>query len=152
MLSDRIPRCPFSHYVIRLRGRIVHVVEVMAEAGAVKGQDLRGSSNPRYWDSRYRHGDVVQLNFPTPHKHVVVGVTVTTSRTISDVPAPHKHIVVGVTVTSARTISDVPTVRAPLPLPANLALGAQQAKLHADIRSSSSVDTPSIESRHDFTP
>jgi hypothetical protein len=42
MLTDHILHCSCSHYVIRLHGRIVYVVEeFLAEAGAVKGRDLR---------------------------------------------------------------------------------------------------------------
>jgi hypothetical protein len=37
MLMNHIPCCPYSHYVMRLYYRIVHVVEeLMAEAGMVK--------------------------------------------------------------------------------------------------------------------
>jgi hypothetical protein len=64
------------------------------------------------------YGDVVWLDLAVPHNHVIVDVTVTGS---------------------ARTNSNAPTVGAPLPLPYNLALGAQQAKLHADIRTSASL-------------
>jgi hypothetical protein len=37
-----------------------------------------------------------------------------------------------------------------VPLPDGLALGAQQAKLDADIRTSSSIGTPSIQFVHDY--
>jgi hypothetical protein len=55
--------------------------------------------------SRNRLGDVVWLDFM----------------------APHRHIVVDVTVTNACTNTNVPRVGARLPLPYNLALGAQMA-------------------------
>jgi hypothetical protein len=61
MLMDPIPRCPCSHYIIWLRDRVIHVLEeLMAEAGVIKGRDLRlearriGSGA-----SRGRHGDNV---------------------------------------------------------------------------------------------
>jgi hypothetical protein len=42
MLMDHIPRCPCSWYVIQLHDRIIHVLEqLMLEAGATKGRDLR---------------------------------------------------------------------------------------------------------------
>jgi hypothetical protein len=42
MFMDHIPRCPCSWYVIQLHDRMVHVFEeVMLEAGATKGRDLR---------------------------------------------------------------------------------------------------------------
>jgi hypothetical protein len=41
MLMDHISRCPFSHYVTWLHDRIVNVLELMAEVGAVKGRDFR---------------------------------------------------------------------------------------------------------------
>jgi hypothetical protein len=42
MLVDHIPCCPCPHSVTRLHHRHVHVVEeFMAEAGTVKGWDLR---------------------------------------------------------------------------------------------------------------
>jgi hypothetical protein len=49
----------------------------------------------RWGASRDRRGDVVWLDFATPHKYLVVDVA----------------------VTSARTNSSVPVVGAPLPLP-----------------------------------
>jgi hypothetical protein len=62
--------------------------------------------------SRDPHGDVVWLDFMAPHRQLVVDVTV---------------------VTSARTNSNVPRIDARLPLPSNLALGAQHCKLDADL-------------------
>jgi hypothetical protein len=62
MLMDRIPRnFPCSHYVVRLRDRIVHVLEeVMVEAGhagAIKGRDMRLEERRiRSRSSRDRHG------------------------------------------------------------------------------------------------
>jgi hypothetical protein len=68
----------------------------------------------------------------------------------ADLGAPHKRLVVDVTVTSARTNSSVPAVGASLPLHGSLALGAQQAKLDVDLRTSSSLGTPSIQYVHDY--
>jgi hypothetical protein len=66
--------------------------------------------------------------------------------------APHRNLVVDVTVTSARTNANVPRIGARLPLPGNLALGAQQGKLDADLRTSALLGTPSVESVHDYYP
>jgi hypothetical protein len=66
--------------------------------------------------------------------------------------APHRHLVVDVTVTSARTNTNVPRIGAHLPLPSNLALGAQQGKLDADLRTSTLLGTPSVQSVHDYYP
>jgi hypothetical protein len=52
--------------------------------------------------------------------------------------APHRHLLVDVTVTSTRANSNVLAVGAPLPVPGTLAYGSQQAKVGADLR------TPSI--------
>jgi hypothetical protein len=95
----------------------------MLEAGATKGRDLRlevrrirsGASQDRPWD-------VVCLEFM----------------------APHRHLVVDVTVTSALTNTNVPRICARLPLPGNLASGAQHGKLDADLRTSTLLGTPSI--------
>jgi hypothetical protein len=46
----------------------------MTEAGAVKVRNLR--LEIRSCASRDRHGDVFSLDFATPHKHLVAGVTV----------------------------------------------------------------------------
>jgi hypothetical protein len=68
-----------------------------------------------------------------------------------DFAAPHKQLVVDVTVTSARTNSNLPIVGAPLLLPRSLAMGDQQAKLDDDLRTSSSLGTPSmIQYGHDY--
>jgi hypothetical protein len=81
--------------------------------------------------SRDHHvGDVVWLNFA----------------------APHKGLDVDGTVTSARTNPGFQAVEASFPLPGSLAMGAQQAELDADLRTSSSLGTPSIQSIHDFYP
>jgi hypothetical protein len=123
-LMDHIPRCPCSLYVIQLHDRIVHVLdEFMLEAGATKGRDLRLEvRRSRSGASRDRLGDVAWLNFM----------------------APHRHIIVDVTVTSARTNPYVPRIRARLPLPGSLSLGAQHGKLHADLRTFALLGTPSV--------
>jgi hypothetical protein len=73
----------------------------MLEAGACKGRDLwSGVRRIRSWASGDRHWDVVWL----------------------DIMAPHRHLVVGVTVTSARTNTNVPRIGARLPLQGSLAL------------------------------
>ena len=132
MLMDHIPRCPCSWYIIQLHDRIVHVLEeLMLEAGATKGRDLRLEVRRiRSGASRDRHGDVVWLDFM----------------------APHRHLVVDVTVTSARTNTNVPRIGARLPLRGILALGAQQGKLDADLRTSALLGTPSVQSVHDYYP
>jgi hypothetical protein len=61
-----------------------------------------------------------------------------------DFPAPHKHMTVDVTATSACTNSIVLAVGVPLPVSGRLALGAEQAKLDADIRTLSALGAPSI--------
>jgi hypothetical protein len=53
----------------------------------------------------------------------------------------YKHLVVDVTVTNARENSYVHVVEAPLPLPTYRMMGAQQAKLDVDIRTSPSIGT-----------
>jgi hypothetical protein len=63
--------------------------------------------------------------------------------------APQRHLVVDVTVTSARTNTNVPRIGARLPLISSLALGAQQGKLDADLRTSALLCTPSVQSIHD---
>jgi hypothetical protein len=125
-----IPRCPCSHYTIRLHDRTVHIVaESMAESGRLRGGTFIWVEVCRIWlgESRDRHWDVVWLDDAAPHKHMVVNITVTTS---------------------ARTNSKVPTVGGPLPLPGGLAPGAQQSKLDADIHTSPSIGTPSIQIVH----
>jgi hypothetical protein len=54
------------------------------------------------------------------------------------------HLVVVVTVASARTNINVSHIGARLPLPGSLALGAQQGKLDADLRTSALLGTPSV--------
>jgi hypothetical protein len=57
-----------------------------------------------------------------------------------------------VAVTNARTDSTVPAVGAPFPLLGSLALGAQQGKLDAGIRTSPTLGTPSIQVVHYYYP
>jgi hypothetical protein len=64
--------------------------------------------------------------------------------------APHHHLVVDVTVASACTNTNVPRIGSRLPLPGNLALGAQHDKLDADLRTSALHCTPSVQSVHDY--
>jgi hypothetical protein len=52
------------------------------------------------------------------------------------------------TVTSARTNTNVPRIGARLSLFGSLALGAQHGKLYADLRTSSLLGTPSVQSIH----
>ena len=122
MLMDHIPRCPCSWYIIQIHDRIVHVLEeFMLEAGATKGRDLRLEFRRiRSGASRDRPEDVVWLDFMAPHRHLVADVTV---------------------VTSARTNTNVPCIGARLPLRGSLALGAQQCKLYADLRTSALLGT-----------
>jgi hypothetical protein len=80
--------------------------------------------------SRDRRGDVVWLYFA----------------------APHKQLVMDYTVTSARTNSNVPSMGASLPFPCSQAIWAQQTKLDADLRISSSKCTPSFKHVHDYYP
>jgi hypothetical protein len=89
MLIDHIPRCLCSYYVVRLNDSIVHVLEkFMAEAGTIKGKDLRLEARRiRSGASRDRPGDVVWLGFAAPQKHLVVDVTVTSARTNPSVAA-----------------------------------------------------------------
>jgi hypothetical protein len=103
----------------------------MLEAGATKGRDLRLEVHHiRSRGSRDRHGDVAWLDFV----------------------APHRRLVVDVTVTSACTNTNVPHIGARLPLPGNLALGAQHGKLDADLHISALLSTPSVQSVHDYYP
>jgi hypothetical protein len=80
--------------------------------------------------SQGRHGDVVWLDFM----------------------APHRHLVVDVTVASARTNTIVLQIGACLPLPGNLALGAQIGNLDTDLRTSALLGTPSVLLVHDYYP
>jgi hypothetical protein len=66
--------------------------------------------------------------------------------------APHRHLVVDVTVRSARTNTNVPRMGVRLPLPGNLALGAQHGKLDADLRTFALLSMPSVQSIHDYYP
>jgi hypothetical protein len=103
--------------------------EFMLEAGATMGRDLE-VRRIRSGASRDRPGDVVWLDFM----------------------APHCHLVVGVNVTRARTNTNFPFVGARLPLPSNLAFGAQHGKLDADIRTFALLGTASVQSVHDYYP
>jgi hypothetical protein len=79
MLMDHsVPHCPCSHDAIRLHDRIVHVVEFIAEAGAVEKRYLRLEvCRIRSEVSRYRRGGVPWLDFVAPHsKHMVLDDTV----------------------------------------------------------------------------
>jgi hypothetical protein len=69
-----------------------------------------------------------------------------------DFMAPHRHHFVDVTATSARTNTNVPRIRARLPLPCNLAMGAQHGKLDADLSTSTLLGTPSVQPIHDYYP
>jgi hypothetical protein len=111
----------------------VHVLEYsMLKAGAIKGRDLRLEVRRiRSGASRYRHGDVVWLDFMAPHRHLVVDVTI---------------------ISSARTNTSVPKIGARLPLPDILAMGAQQGKLDADLCTSAVFGTPSVMSVHAYFP
>jgi hypothetical protein len=127
---EHIPRCPCSWYGIQLHDRIVHVLgEFMLEEGATKGRDLRMEvRRNRSGVSRDRPWDVAWLDFWAPHRHVVVDVTVTSARTYSNVP----H-----TGGARHSLSD------------NLALGAKQDRLDADLHTSALLGTPSVQSVHD---
>jgi hypothetical protein len=104
--------------------------EFMLGAGVTKGWDLRLEVRRiRSGASRYRHGDVVCLDFMAPHHHLV-----------------------DVTATSARTNTNVPRIGARLPLPGSLALGAQHGKLDADLRTYALIGTPSVQSIHYYYP
>jgi hypothetical protein len=103
----------------------------MLEVGATKGLDLwLEVRRIRSGASRDRREDVVW----------------------ADCRAPHRHLVVGVTVTSARTITRAPHIGARLPLPSSLTLGVKQSKHHADLRTSALLGTPSIQSVLTTTP
>jgi hypothetical protein len=105
--------------------------EFMLEAGASKGRDLRLEVRRiRSGASRDRLGDVVWLEFMTPHRHLVVDVT----------------------LASARTSTNVPRIGARLPLPGSLAFGAHLGKLDADLRISALLGTSSVQSVHDYYP
>jgi hypothetical protein len=88
MLMDNIPRCPCSWYITQLHDRIFHVLEeLMLEAGATKGRDLRLEVRRiRSGASRDRPGDVLWLDFTAPHRHLVVDGAVTSARTKTNVP------------------------------------------------------------------
>jgi hypothetical protein len=59
----------------------------MLEAGATEGRDLRLEVLCiRLGVSRDRHGDVVWLDFGSPHSHLLVDVTVTSGRMNTNVP------------------------------------------------------------------
>jgi hypothetical protein len=105
--------------------------EFMFSAGTTKERDLRLEVRRiRSRAFRYRHGNVVWLDFR----------------------APHRHLVVDVTVTSARTNTNVPHIVARLPLPGTLALATQHGKLDAGLCDSALLGTPSVQSIHDYYP
>jgi hypothetical protein len=56
-----------------IHDRVVHVLkEFLLEAGATKGRDLRLEvPRIRSGASRYRHGDMVWLDFMPPQRHLV---------------------------------------------------------------------------------
>jgi hypothetical protein len=112
--------------------RIVHLLEeFMLEAGATKGRDLRLEVRRiRSGVSPDCLGDVVLLDFM----------------------APHCHLVVDVTVTSTRTNNIVPRIGARLPFPGSLALGAQHGKNDADLRTCALLGTPSVHLVRDYYP
>jgi hypothetical protein len=89
--------------------------------------------------SQDRRGDVTWLDFKAPHRHVVVDVTVTNTRTVTLARLTNTR-----TVTNARTNTNVPRICARLPLPGSLALGAQHVTLDADLRTSALLGTPSV--------
>jgi hypothetical protein len=60
------------------------------------------------------------------------------------------HLVVDVTGTSARTNINVPRIGARRPLPGSLALGGEQGKRNADLRTPALLGTPSVKS--DYYP
>jgi hypothetical protein len=66
--------------------------------------------------------------------------------------AQNRHLVVDVTVTSARTNNNVPNIGARIPLPGILSLGSQHGKLDADLRISTLLGTPSVQSVHHYYP
>jgi hypothetical protein len=135
MLIDHIPRYPCSWYVIQLNDRIVHVFEeFMLEAGATK---LRGMTCG--WRSAVFGRELLEIDLGMWFWLV-------------DGMAPHRHLFVDVPVTSARTNINVHRLWARLPLPGSLAVGGQHGKLDADLRTSPLLDTPSVESVHDYYP
>jgi hypothetical protein len=66
--------------------------------------------------------------------------------------APHRHLVVDMTFTRARKNTNVPRIGARLPLPGSLALGAKHGELDADLRTSTLLDTPFVQSVHGYYP
>jgi hypothetical protein len=66
---------------------------------------------------------------------------------------PHTFIFfVDVTVTSARTTTNAPQIGARLLLRGSHTLGAQHCKLYVDLRTSTFLGTPSVQSVHDYYP
>jgi hypothetical protein len=87
----------------------------MPEARAAKGRNVRVEvCRIRSGASRDRHGVVVWL----------------------DIWARHRHLVVDVTVASSRTNTNVPKISARFPFPGSLALEAEHGTLDADLRTS----------------
>jgi hypothetical protein len=83
MIMDHIRRCTCFWYVIELHYRIAKVLqEIMLEAGATKGRDLRLEVRRiRLEAFRDRPRDVVCLYIMAPHRHLVVYMTYTCART-----------------------------------------------------------------------
>jgi hypothetical protein len=99
--------------------------EFILKAGATKGRDLHLEARRiRSRASRDEHGDVVWLDFLAPYRHIVV--------------------------TSALTNTIVPQIGVRFPFPGSLALGAQHAKIDADLRISASLGTSSVQSVYDY--
>jgi hypothetical protein len=115
-------------YAIHLHDGISNVLEEsMLEAGATKGRDMRLKVR-RIRSEAYRDrlGDVVWLDFTAPHRHLV-----------------------DVTVTSARTNTSVPQICVRLPHLGSLTFGAQHGNLDADLRTSTLLGMPFVQSVHD---
>jgi hypothetical protein len=66
--------------------------------------------------------------------------------------APRRHLVVDVTITSARAKTNTPHIGIRLPLRCSHTLGALRDKLDADLRTSTLLGTPSVQSAHDYYP
>jgi hypothetical protein len=66
--------------------------------------------------------------------------------------APPRNFAVDMTVTSARTNTNVPRIGPRFALLGSLALGALHGKLDEDLRTSALLDTPSVQSIHDYYP
>jgi hypothetical protein len=125
MLMDHVPGArALGTSLISTIGLSTSLKSSCLKAGATtKVRNLRlGVRCIRSGASRDRHGDVMWLDFR----------------------APRHHLVVDVTVTHARTSTNTLHIGARLPLPGNLAFGAQQSKLDADLRTSALLGTPLV--------